>query len=394
MPMHSSSSPSVIVSNIDLLRHILLCLPVKSLLVFKSVSKQWLSLISEPIFVHNHFLQNRPSIPRLFLQKPSFGTNPEFEFIFLDGKLTESVVPFETLTFVNDPAGIKIEQSCNGLLCCSSFKSTSVRRTYYIYNPSTKHYKIIRGSHVKERSFLWICSVSIAFNPLKSPHYEAVCIWRNDTFNYQIEIYSSKTASWRVSGCPFPAPNDIFYTSGVFWNGSLHWISLRDSSLYFDIDQELLKTMPMPPIPHGFGRTRIEYFGECKGHLFLIAIYSSSMTHFDILEMETDYTGWNIKYHVDLEALTIAYPGMVRDDIVVLGSMSRFEFSVLLVDEDEEESSSLVLQIPNNKVMSYDLKEMRFKKIHDLSTCLHEKAGSKKYRWFDAYQYKETLASV
>ncbi|OUZ99231.1 F-box domain [Macleaya cordata] len=397
----SSSSSSVIASNIDLLIQILLCLPVKSLLVFKSVSKEWLSLISDPSFITKHCLQNRNSNPRLFLHNSWLGINPpEFEFIFLDGrKVTESSLPFKTLNFSNDSICIKIEQSCNGLLCCSS--CANMERTYYIYNPSTKQYReIIRESLAMVRRSLSICSVSLAFDPYKSPHYKAVCIWMKLLSTnpiegpiYQIEIYSSKTASWRVSGNAFIAPPDIFSTPGVFWNGSLHWINRLEegSSLYFDVDRELVKTMPMPPIPDEWDERMTEYFGECRGHMHLIEIYGPC-TSFDILEMETDYSGWNVKYRVNLDSLKIAYPEMVRD--VSDEFVDRLEFFVLLVEEEEEESSSskLVLQIPD-KVISYDLKEMSFMKIHDLAPSLHGE-GSAWYQWLNAYQYVEILSCV
>ncbi|OVA19257.1 F-box domain [Macleaya cordata] len=391
-----NSSSSVITNNIDLLRQILLRLPVKSLLVFKSVSKQWFSLISDPHFVHKHSLQNHLSIAGLFLRKWSSGMHPEFEFIFLDGKVTGSV-PFKTLTFVNDQAGINIEQSCNGLLCCSSniWNTSKCKRNYYIYNPSTKQYTILPRSQFRKRSFVSIKSVSLAFDPFKSPHYEVICIWNNDTYEYQIEIYSSKTASWRLSGDSFSSPSFIFHNkSGVFWNGSLHWISLTErTSLYFDIDQESVKTMPMPPI--NGQNCSIVYFGECRGHMHLIAMHNLWDRYFDIFEMGIDYTGWNLKYRVDLiAALTTAYPEMVYNIDIVDFFDDPFDFPVLLVEE-EEESTKLVLQIPD-KVISYDLKEMSFNTIHDLSPAgLHgEGTVQYHYQWFDAYQYMETLACV
>ncbi|XP_026458283.1 F-box protein At5g07610-like [Papaver somniferum] len=392
----SMLSSSVIASNCDILEQILIFLPVKTLLKLKLVSQQWFRLISDPIFIQNHFLPNYPSVPPIFLQKLSFVVNPEFEFIFLDKNLSgSSTVPFQTLTFVNDPAGIKIEQSCNGLLICSSFRMNGIGRTYYVYNPSTRRSKSISGSsQVVGDEFHSICNVSLAFNPLKSPHYEVVRIWGSDSNKYQTEIYSSKTGSWRAPGVIFCAPNDAFGRSGVYWNGCLHWISLRESSLYYDINQEMFKTLPMPPIPNGRDRRRIEYFGEYKGHMHLIEMYGPFSTSFDILHMETDYSGWNVKYRVNLEGLATAYPGMVRDIVDVSEYFYLLDFSILLVAENEEEkeeplSPSLVIVVPDNKVISYNLREMSFKNIHTLSPGIHAR-----YRWFDAYRHIETLAHV
>ncbi|OVA19253.1 F-box domain [Macleaya cordata] len=293
---NSSSSASVIASNSDLLIQILLRLPVKSLLAFKSVSKQWLSLISNSYFVHNHCLQYCPSIPGFFLSKSFHFINPEFEFIFVDGNVFGSgpspgSIPFKTL---NSPAGINIKQSCNGLLFCSSVvewvtdNSYTRISTYYVYNPSTMHYKILPPSPFRKHQSDFGCYVSLAFDPLKSPHYEVICIWSKDRENHQIDIYSSKTDSWRLCGDDglfvVNAAIDMFSGSGVFWNGSLHWIGSTGDSVYFDIDRELIRTMPMPPFPVEWDRRRrVKYFWVYKGHMHLIEMYPHMKGRFDIL---------------------------------------------------------------------------------------------------------------
>ncbi|XP_026458318.1 F-box protein At5g07610-like [Papaver somniferum] len=209
-----------------------------------------------------------------------------------------------------------------------------------------------------------ICSVSLAYDPLKSPHYKVIFIWKNDA--YHMEIYSSETKSVRVSNCLLPASKVMFYTSGVFWNGSLHWIRLRNSSCYFDIDRDVLKVMPMPQTIDGNNGLRVEYFGVCRGHMHLIQMYGTSMTRFDIFEMQSDYSGWTVKYCIDLEPLTYLNPQPVLDESVFSGEfLYRCRFSVLLVNE-EEDSPSLVLHVPN-KIVSYDIRKNAFKKIHDLS---------------------------
>lgn len=122
-PSSSSSSSalaSVLVSNVDMLTQILLRLPVKSLLVFKSVSKHWFSLISDPFFCnkYNKF-QKSLSIRGLHTREYlSCGVSSRLQYVPLDG--STSSAPFKTLDFINDPSGIRIVQSCNGLICCRS----------------------------------------------------------------------------------------------------------------------------------------------------------------------------------------------------------------------------------------------------------------------------------
>ncbi|RZC71864.1 hypothetical protein C5167_035666, partial [Papaver somniferum] len=290
----SSASSSVLVAdNVDLLRQILLCLPVKSLLKFKSVSKEWISLISDSHFVlEYHILQKSisPLVSRLFILQVTItlplkpylydvvgrrdvGQVPFKTFIyFLNGRqpTDQPVVPFETLAIKNDPSDIKIIHSCNGLFVCSSYNT-----------------------------------VNLIFDPLKSNDYEVVYIWSyNHEDSYQIEIYSSKTDSWKLCGVGFSA------LMHIFWNGSLHWTN-ANCSIYFGIDQETMKTMPPPPMlvdEWDIEKVICEYFGECNGHLYFIEVYHFSPPLFDIYEMDDGYTGWYAKYHVDIQELTNAYP--------------------------------------------------------------------------------------
>ncbi|KAI3915402.1 hypothetical protein MKW98_022360 [Papaver atlanticum] len=143
--------------------------------------------------------------------------------------------------------------------------------------------------------------------------------------------------------------------------------------------------MPLPPIPTDkFNRKKVkcEYFGVCNEHLYFVEVHHSSATRFDILEMDIDYTCWTVKYHVDLQELTIAYPEMVR---------AHYDFSILLIEEDEV-SSNLLISIPG-KIISYDLKEMSFKKLHDFPSIPTGGARVTAPR-YSAYRYYESLACV
>ncbi|KAK2653423.1 hypothetical protein Ddye_013279 [Dipteronia dyeriana] len=77
-------------------------------------------------------------------------------------------------------------------------------------------------------------------------------------------IYSSVTCSWKIFGRPFSTHYGVDSRRGVFWNGAVHWANYYFSpSLYFKVDDEKLRKMPMPatPIPDDWddGR-RLRYF--------------------------------------------------------------------------------------------------------------------------------------
>ncbi|KAI3929885.1 hypothetical protein MKW98_004039, partial [Papaver atlanticum] len=271
---------------------------------------------------------------------------------------------------------------------------------YYICNPYTRQYRPI--SCGGEHGFISLCSVNLAFDVLKSPHYKLVCVWllkkvteTEVEFHHQIEIYSSETASWKLLENIFPA-QDIFHKTGVFWNGSLHWFdpSRRGNSVYFIVDLELLMGMPKLPPSYDNDEMLLKYFGECRGHLHLIQVHASR-TSFEILEMMTDYQGWNTRYVVNVSELMNAYPEITQGVSI---QFQHLAFSVLLVQDEkakpitnlkrakEIDSLILVLQILDEAVY-YDLEEMSVKKIDRLAPTIYSSRR-------DAFQYIETLASV
>ncbi|XWS60128.1 hypothetical protein CRYUN_Cryun07bG0007800 [Craigia yunnanensis] len=391
--LSSSSSADMIASNDDILTLILLCLPLKSLLKFKTVSKHWLSLITDPRFSPKH---NSRTISGLVVRRLSDQTNAEYDLINLSPN--PSRAPFRSLTFVDDPSGIRILQSCNGLMLCCSFRANPPETNYYIYNPTTKQNTVLPGlgPGPRGRSSRNIFGVSLAFDPSKSPHYKVICIRICDAdlpAHYQIEIYSSRTGPWRPSGCTFAAPSNAQFKNGVFWNGAIHWLSAWGDSLCFDVEEEQIRDMPMPSVT-GDGPL-YRYFGESGGHLHLIEVYGSDNLQFDVYEMERDYSGWLVRYQVDLNPIAAAFPEMARDYVDRI-DLHSYAFSILcVVHEETDEDSFLVLHLPN-KAVRYNFKDSSFGELHDFAP-LRTKVGrysSLEFKCFDAFQFIESFACV
>ncbi|KAK9931542.1 hypothetical protein M0R45_018816 [Rubus argutus] len=362
----------------DLIIEILLRLPVKSLLRFKCVSKQWLSLISDP-----HFRHNRRSLSSsgVILCR----TTDLIHHISLNR--SNSDPPFTSLSFIDDSAGIKILQSSHGLLLCCSLYKLGKHRSYYICNPSTKQFTILPTDGSGSTTIL---GVYLVFDPTKSPHHQVVCIriCSSASYSYQIETYSSETRNWRLSGPPLVAPFDMVFDNGVLWNGAIHWISPTGASVCFDIGQERLGSMPSLPSNEKWSRRRFRYFGESGGHLHLIEIYGSGTTQFQVFEMERDYSSWLPKYNVDLAQVVDAFPEMVRNYLDPSES-PLYAFSLLFVQEDEEDSF-LLLHI-FGKFVSYSLRNRTFNELGSICT---ETNTAFQIGCFHAHQFSETLAGV
>lgn len=384
----SSTSAEIIAGNEDLISEILRHLPPKLLLRFRSVSKAWHFLISSSRFHHRHTHQSpNPQISGVFLRK----SPEELQFLSLTSK-NPSPSPFEFLNFIEDPSGMKILQSCNGLLLCSSFFKIGVARNYFVYNPTTQRFSTVPP--VIGDASTAVFGVNLAFEPSNSPHYNLICVrsTAESIYLHQIEIYSSETESWSLCGSPFVAPYDMVFDSGVYWNGAVHWISPRGNSLRFNVSDAQINPMPPLPVPERRNSKRFRYFGESNGHLHLIEIYGTHETQFKILELEKDYSRWIVRYQVDLGALVSAYPEMVRKN---LDAPNYYAFIILLLirEENEVDDSSLLLHIPG-KIVSYNIRKKTFKEI--CKTVSEQSKGRGKdqlqFGWLDVYQYFESLA--
>ncbi|XP_026456800.1 F-box protein At5g07610-like [Papaver somniferum] len=380
---NNSSSASFIGSNIDILTLILTRIPSKPLLDFKFVSKQWCSIITDPQFVHKHFTQNlRFSIPVLLWGDDTLPST--FEYISLHGN-TNSYVPFRTRSFTEYIHGIEIVQSCNGLLICKSYSLSLRDFTYYIFNPSTNKSKILPQSQLLRSNHRFIDSVSLAFDPFRSPYYKVVAIWTDRStscYNYKIEIYDSETSSWEFSGfysCTLQPESIPRRKSGIFWNGSLHWCHREGSMVYFNIDRELVGVIPMPHPAREYDATMTFNIAEYRGHFYRTEINREFGRRFSIFEMDAANSSWKLKGQVDVSL------NPYNSSIFLPYSDSI----LFIIERDEDkESTKVMLLTKESMVVSYDFKDMRFEKIHDLSTYTNFRHNVK------FHQYIESLACV
>ncbi|XP_062015634.1 F-box protein At5g07610-like isoform X2 [Rosa rugosa] len=334
--------------NEDLLKQLLLRLPAKSLIRFKCVSKLWLSLISSPKFCDSHTLRNPIlKFPSAFFLSRTATTDPQFISLLP----STNPNPSKPLNFIPDPQGLQILQSCNGLLlCCSSTDKFTISRQFkfYVVNPTTSRFSEIAlppPSPTKPEPAR-LLSVALAFDPSKSLHYKLVCVSGSGTIpslhlEIEIEIYSSHTRTWRADEEHYGVVDEL-------------------GAPGFSVEKECM------------------CFGESGGRLHLIEMYGSGLNKLRVLEMGKDYSGWFVKYRVDLNLMTPAFP--------YTPAASCRPFFFLDAEENEEQNPVLVLRM-GYKFISYDIRDKSCKTLCDL--FIPSLVG-----WRDAYQYMETLACV
>ncbi|XP_062019114.1 F-box protein At5g07610-like [Rosa rugosa] len=421
-----SSGAAEAVANIeDLLTQILVSVPLRSLARFKCISTHWRSLISDLHTVKN------PKISTFF---PSKFQDESYESIPLgNSQIPSCWNPLKILNnSIPDGSELRILQSCNGLLLCLCVTTKERRHdVVYVFNPTTNQFRAISSPRVRENmSLSAFTHYALAFDPCKSPHYKVICVsnffYCYDRGHHQIDIYSSETGEWKHLDTPFfPSPLHFnrIREGAVYCNGAVHWMRNVGGNLsfsdarnefirhetdvlhYFDIGQERLGLVSAtPPIPlvvrniplKDSGKSPTEwptfdqrYFGESGGHLYLIETYKHCKTQFDVMEMERDYSGWFVKYHVDLNPLFTALPSS-NDSVILCLSQEKEKHN------EEDSSADLLLHMPG-KVISYNLRNKTFK------TSVVESANEKLFFDIDSrffcsevvmYPYMESLACV
>ncbi|VFQ77527.1 unnamed protein product [Cuscuta campestris] len=387
--MVNKNSASEVASDDDLLTEIFRRLPVNSLLRFKSVSKRWLSLINHP-YLHR---RRRKPISGLIFNNPNPTSSvPEFDFIPLDG----CPAPFTTLEFAGDKPGMTILSSCNGLLCCCSTNSGS----YYVYNPTTRSYAGIPKPPFSEKQGRnRVNAVTLAFDPAVSPHFTVVLVVLSDDSlpgPFHVKIYSSETGKWKK--LQRPLPKDLNYKLGVYWNGAVNWPATHGRhGLYFNAEKESFGEFPMPPLP---AQKRVRYMQESSGHLHLIDVHGPRTAQFEIYEMERDYSGWAVKFRVDIESVMKAFPESINKDLRESDPFYyRFLTTAVIrgggVGGDaaaEEEDSFLVFSVPG-KVIRYGLagERKRFSVIREFGSDGFGQCG-RMLGWFDCFHFIESFS--
>nr|GFA07090.1 hypothetical protein [Tanacetum cinerariifolium] len=339
--IYSHHLENAVLSNDDLLIEIL---PAISLLLYKSISKQWLSVITCPTFTLR--LSQKPTVDtpsRLFVRGPeskhkskSKSKRNMFKYNFISFDIRDSSKKSTVFTF-GSKAPAKILQPCKGLLLCYIKPDK-----FFVYNPCVNLFKLLPQPHMsKLKSF--IGGIRLIFVPTESPHYKVVHARLGiDVGSYiLIETYSSETGNWSVCANRIHSDQRFKgFEDGIYWNGSIHWLGYvpgpsLHSRLDILVDHPVLTTIKLPLTVDGNLCCSRKLF-ESRGCLFLPCKSNRYSHQLHILEMRNVYSGWSVKYLVNLDDLMMPSPSTwgIHSSAwcIVLGE--REEDSFMVIESD------------------------------------------------------------
>ncbi|XP_028753103.1 uncharacterized protein LOC114712723 [Neltuma alba] len=225
----------------EIIRNILKRLPVKSLMRFQCVCKQWKNFIKAPSFIADHLCHSTHHNPSLLFQRSGSDKGLPFDLCLLhcEKQLHEvQNIPFGSSVHA------EIVGSSNGLLCvrCSNDGVHSL----FLWNPATRR---IRQVHSTVYDFEGRIYVGYGFSPIVSDYkiLRAYVPEDEDEVN-RVEVYSLSTQRWKE--IKFENLKGVNLNSDtVTANGAMFWYDMEeDLVVSFDIAMEAFTLIPMPPL--------------------------------------------------------------------------------------------------------------------------------------------------
>ncbi|KAM3198990.1 F-box protein CPR1-like [Capsicum annuum] len=387
----------------DIVMDILFCLPVKSLLRFKSVSKSFCSLIKNPNFISKHNAKITQETTTNLLIMGRHHKTLEVTLCLINSltKHRDAITPplhFD-MPFGDTSEKTRIVGSSNGLVCLNLNNHNGV--AIVIWNPATKTFKPVpRSPNVSTLGKLTVTDLGFGYHPANDD-YMIVRLLNISTSRrkYEVEVYTLSTNTWRKLARdghvllvirPFwkpMAPGVIVVKGVAYWIG----VEVRDEEMCsvvvsLEMNSEEVKFI-LPPIEHH--GIVIDLREAITLRLFnlnesLALIYSTNLEKvdiwmhngFDLWVLNEEKRTWNKRFKVEPIEGFLLEGGFWENSKAML-AQERKEMSF-------DENGEYVYTKGETKLYLYDVVDGGFEIIEN-----HELRVP-----FQGYSYLESLVDI
>lgn len=277
----------------DALTEVFRRLPARALAACRLVCKSWMSVLTDPHFIHEHLSRGQQ---KLLLFATDRGNDRSLAMVLADNNAS--------MYQLSRPAASRsvfVHNSCNGLLCLGD--STGAVE---VLNPTTGESLMLpmpmyTAGSSQFSSCNWHC---LGFCPQKREH-KVVHFYpgaHNDPFKVHCEIYTIGVGVWRQVGSCHGAPTD----RGVHVNGMVYYLTkfryIASSRINcLNLESEKFDVMMLPPHKSYGGHCSL---AELEGKLCLLIVdgaLEGPPRTMDILMLNRhDKQGWTHRYHFSL----------------------------------------------------------------------------------------------
>lgn len=255
---------------VNLIYEVLSRLPLKTIFSCKCVCTTFLKLLEDPYFAEIHLVNASTTTTASLMFQESFGPTRPVSMSMLDLNGTRSTSPRSTdhghcqgidhpitkpnLKFCYLTDRMNLVGSCNGLICL--YKSAPRRPLYCICNPILGEYTILPHPTPTTPFYSYLQNAGFGLCP-KTKQYKVVRLMVSHDPSMAFtsrtivaEVHTLGTQSWRkIEDAPCPRTGLSF---DPFLNGSLHWVTDRQSAsdLICSFNLETEKFQQVPPPSH------------------------------------------------------------------------------------------------------------------------------------------------
>ncbi|KAK4256138.1 hypothetical protein QN277_009046 [Acacia crassicarpa] len=236
----------------EIITNILKRLPVKSLIRFQCVCKDWKNLFKTRSFISEHYRHSTHQNPYLIFQCNGCKCNPRH--LCLMNRYMH-ILEYPTLPLTDSSMDLsRIVGSSNGLICLEFVRSKS----YMLWNPAIREafqvpeFKVLNFPH-----FGIVSYVGFGFSPIVNDCkiVRLFFSWLPDARVYPVVlvVFSLSTRSWKevkvgkLEGIkPFTDGNSFAFDGAILWFGFRHVEKNEICILSFDIATEAFTLIPFP----------------------------------------------------------------------------------------------------------------------------------------------------
>ncbi|KAL6531558.1 hypothetical protein OROMI_027921 [Orobanche minor] len=343
----------------ELILQIQLRLPVKSLMRFCCVSKNWLSTISDPKFKKAHFKlasQQQTLSPRLLISSESQIKSLELDApSFCDKHFVKSLTsPFQRPLNTFPPI---LLGSCHGLILMLNLKPWP--GLLYIWNPTTHCAQSIPLS--SQLRIIYNCGIGhvSATDDYKIIMRSHLC---SDSKRISVvEIFSLRANSWKSKEVPMFSRT--LFCAGVVSNEALHWLdmfsddeSFRQTVLAFDLVKEEFGKIALPNVDNECNMRTRDVCVLSGGCLGLTAFSNSGFIQCWVMTEYNVPMSWTklFNIYVAIPHCNFMKLVFVSENCVIVKQGREDEYYLVRFDRQEEELEDEVVVCTGNISLSRD----------------------------------------
>ncbi|KAK4254070.1 hypothetical protein QN277_009501 [Acacia crassicarpa] len=206
---------------LEVIRSIFKRLPVRTLIKWQFVCKDWKDLLNDPSFIQEHLQYSADTNPSLLFCRLTFHST--LEFCTVDSEM--QVLPIESLSLIEFLRGATVIGSINGLVCVKSTNKFNI----LVWNPAISKFRLLtKETNICATMGFGFCSIVKDYKVEIISHHG----YSSTGLIHQVEVYSLSTHSWKKVEFGRLLDDVEISCDGFGTNGAIFWLGFKKGNVH------------------------------------------------------------------------------------------------------------------------------------------------------------------